>query len=163
MLTRSLWIFCLGGVVGDVCLCFFSSFSVCDSEFPLLPTGVSLSGVFSVVFDSAYSPVYSFVLLAGLVMSGQLVQLTFSVAMSPRGVFGVFGSEYSLPRSLLLCGLLWFLGEAVACCFEEVPGFVVVEYLAAAAAESVYQIAPIKRPVSWRSKGARRGARAGSP
>jgi hypothetical protein len=79
----------------------FSSFVVCDSAFSLLPTGVSLTGVF-VVFDSAYSPVYSFVLLAGLVMSGQSpVEVTFSVAMSPRGVLGVFGSVYSLSRPLL--------------------------------------------------------------
>ncbi len=65
LLTRSLWIACLGGGVGDVCLCFSSSFAVCDAAFPLLPSGVSPWGVV-VVFGSAYSPVYSFVLLAGL-------------------------------------------------------------------------------------------------
>ena len=54
---------------------------VCDSAFPLLPIGVSPTGVF-VVFDSAYSPECSFVLLAGLVMSGQLVEVSFSVSAS---------------------------------------------------------------------------------
>ena len=60
-------------------------------------------------------------------MSGQLVEVSFSVSMSPRGVFGVVGSVYSLSGPLLLFGLLWFLREAAACCFEEVPGIVVVE------------------------------------
>ena len=87
---------------------------VCDSAFPLLPIGVSPTGVF-VVFDSAYSPECSFVLLAGLVMSGQLVEVSFSVSMSPRGVFGVVGSVYSLSGPLLLFGFLWFLGESSAC------------------------------------------------
>ena len=64
---------------------------MCDSAFLILSTGVSPTGDF-VVFDVAYSPVYSFVLLAGLVMSGQLVEVSLSVSMSPRGVFGVFGS-----------------------------------------------------------------------
>jgi len=54
---------------------------VFDSAFPLLPIGVSPTGVF-VVFDSAYSPECSFVLLAGLVMSGQLVEVSFSVSAS---------------------------------------------------------------------------------
>ena len=57
-----------------------------------------------------------------LVVSGQLVEVSFNVSMSPRGVFGVFGSVYSLSDPLLLFGFLWFLGEASACCLEEVPG-----------------------------------------
>ena len=59
-------------------------------------------------------------------MSGQLVEVSFSVSMSPRGVFGVVGSVYSLSGPLLLFGFLWFLGEASACCLEEVPGSVLV-------------------------------------
>ena len=75
---------------------------------------------------SAYSPVCSFVLLAGLVMSGQLVEVSFSVSMSPRGVIVVVGSVYSLSDPLLLFGFLWFLGEASACCLEEAPGSALV-------------------------------------
>ena len=57
-----------------------------------------------------------------LVVSGQLVEVSFSVSMSPRGVIVVVGSVYSLSDPLLLFGFLWFLGEASACCLEEAPG-----------------------------------------
>ena len=51
-----------------------------------------------------------------LVVSGQLVEVSFSVSMSPRGVIVVVGSVYSLSDPLLLFGFLWFTCLVCALC-----------------------------------------------
>ena len=56
-----------------------------------------------------------------LLVSDRLVEVSFSVSMSPRSVAVVVGSVYSQSDPLLVLGFLWFSREASAWCLGGVP------------------------------------------